>query len=115
MLKNKKQKTNMGISEPHFGAHNMPSKDCKKFLVKFMVKFYEQNSAMALKNKFVRYSEESINKFKTDMTASMMQALCVSQWIAETEKRGFRKFLDQRVHDSLWNTKKILAKYGKDH
>jgi hypothetical protein len=78
------------------------------------VKFYEENTIMALESKFVRYGEESINKFKTDMTASMMQALSVPRWIAETEKRGFRKFLDQRVHDSLWNAKNVLAKYGKD-
>jgi len=42
-------------------------------------------------------------------------SFCLLRWIVETEKRGFRKFLDQRVHDSLWNAKNVLAKYGKDH
>jgi len=65
--KNKKQKTNMGLSEPPFDTHDMPSKDYKQFLVEFMVKFYEQNSTMTLESKFVCYGEESINKFKTDI------------------------------------------------
>ena len=45
----------------------------------------------------------------------MLQALHLPRWIAETEKRGFRRFLDQRVYDSLWNAKNVLAKYDKDH
>ena len=54
-----------------------------------MVKFYEENSAMALENKFVRYGEESINKFKREMEASILQALHVPRWISQTKKRGF--------------------------
>ena len=92
-----------------------PSEDCKKFLVEFIARFYEDNTVMALESKYLRYKEESVDKFKRDMANNMQQALHVPRWIAETEKRGFTKFLDQRVHDSLWNAKNVLTKYGKEH
>ena len=94
MPKGKKDKKNKGGIQSPFDLHDMPSEECKQFLVEFTVRFYEENSAMALESKFVRYGEESINKFKTDMEASMLQALYVRRWITETEKRGFRRFLD---------------------
>ena len=89
MPKRKKDKKNKGGIQSPFDLHDMPSEECKQFLVEFMVRFYEQNSVMALESKFVRYDEESINKFKTDMEASMLQALHVPRWIAETEKHRF--------------------------
>jgi len=45
----------------------------------------------------------------------MLDALYVLQWHEETEKRGFQKFLDNRVHDALWNAKVVLEKYWKEH
>ena len=77
--KEKNPKKNKGKNECEvqspFDVHNMPSKDCKQFLVEFMVKFYEENSAIALGSKFIRYGEESMNKFKTELEACILQAL----------------------------------------
>ena len=81
MPKEKNPKKNKGKNEGEvqspFDVHDMPSEDCKQFLVDFMVKFYEENSAMALESKFVRNGEESINKFKSKMEANILQALHV--------------------------------------
>ena len=33
----------------------------------------------------------------------------------EIHKSGFQKFLDNMVHDSIWNIKNVLTKYGKAH
>ena len=119
MLKRKNSKQNKAKSKREvrspFDVQDMLSKDCKQFSMVFMLKLYNENSAMALESKFVHYGEDSISKFKTEMEASILQALYVPRWIAETEKRGFQRFLNQRVHDSLWNAKNVLVKYDKDH
>ena len=49
------------------------------------------------------------------MAKQMMLALSTTEWIAETKKRGYTKFLEDRDHDSLWNAKLILAKYQNQH
>jgi hypothetical protein len=49
------------------------------------------------------------------MTERMQDALNIPMWHEETDKRGYRGFLENLVHDSLWNTKNILNKYAKAH
>ncbi len=44
-----------------------------------------------------------------------MNALNVPDWWEETEKKGFNKCLDNKVHDALWNSKVILEKYGREY
>jgi hypothetical protein len=46
---------------------NKPSRECKEFLVGLLARFYEVESSMALEMKYIRYGEESISKFKTEM------------------------------------------------
>jgi hypothetical protein len=94
---------------------HMPSEACKKFLQQFTVDFYRSNTLMALESKFVRYKEQSVQKFNDDMARDMLQALRDGIWYREMEKRDFTKWLEWRVKDSLWNIEGILTKYGKDH
>jgi hypothetical protein len=44
-----------------------------------------------------------------------MDALHNDKWMEETHKSGYQKFLDNVVHDSIWNVKNILTKYGRVH
>jgi hypothetical protein len=44
-----------------------------------------------------------------------MDALHNDKWMEETNKSGYHKFLDNAVHNSIWNVKNILTKYGKAH
>jgi hypothetical protein len=44
-----------------------------------------------------------------------MDALHNDKWMEEIQKSGYQKFLDNVVHDSIWNVKNILTKYGKAH
>jgi hypothetical protein len=85
-----------------------PSSECKEFVVALIARFYERESTMSLESCYIRYAEEGITKFKTDMTQRVMDALHNDKWMEE-------KFLDNVVHDSIWNVKNILTKYGKVH
>ena len=96
-------------------AREMPSEACKAFLIKCIVAFYESETTVSLDNKYVRYQEECPEKFKGDMRQKMLDALHVPNWYHETDKKGFLKFLKNRMHDTLWNAKVILEKYGKQH
>jgi hypothetical protein len=92
-----------------------PSSECKEFVVAFIARFYERESTMSLESCYVRYAKEGITKFKTDMTQRMMDVLHNDKWMEETQKSGYQKFLDNVVHDNIWNVKNILTKYGKAH
>jgi hypothetical protein len=92
-----------------------PSSECKEFVIALLAGFYERESTMSLESCYVRYAEEGITKFKMDMTQRVMDALHNDKWMEETQKSGYHKFLDNVVHDSIWNVKNILTKYGKAH
>jgi hypothetical protein len=92
-----------------------PSSECKEFVVALIARFYERESTMSLESCYVRYAEEGITKFKMDMTQRVMDALHNDKWMEETQKSGYQKFLDNVVHDSIWNVKNILTKYRKAH
>jgi len=96
-------------------ARENPSKTCKKFLIELIIKFYESETIASLDSKYVRYQEECLDKFKTKMCQKMLDALHIPKWHEETEKRGFQKFLENKVHDALWNAKVVVEKYGKEH
>jgi hypothetical protein len=49
------------------------------------------------------------------MTERMQDALNIPMWHEETDKCGYRGFLENLVHDNLWNTKNTLNKYAKAH
>jgi hypothetical protein len=87
-----------------------PSSECKEF-----ARVYERESTMSLESCYVQYAEEGITKFKTDMTQRVMDALHNDKWMEETQKSGYQKFLDNVVHNSIWNVKNILTKYRKAH
>jgi hypothetical protein len=70
---------------------------------------------MSLESCYIRYAEEGITKFKLDMTQRVMDALHNDKWMEETQYKGYQKFLDNVVHDSIWNVKYILTKCGKAH
>jgi hypothetical protein len=74
-------------------AIEQPSKECWDFLVELILRFYEAESSMALKMKYVWYEEESISKFKIEMQQRMMDALYNPRWMDETHKSGYMKLL----------------------
>ena len=92
-----------------------PSSKCKEFVIAFIARFYERKSTMSLESCYVQYVEEGMTKFKIDMIQRVMDALHNDKWMEETQKSGYQKFLDNVVHDSIWNVKNILTKYGKTH
>jgi hypothetical protein len=96
-------------------TRDIPSDKCKDFLIDLIVKFYEDNTSRALESKYVRYDDEGPEKFKREMTQMMMDALHTPEWMAETDKVGYMKFLENRAHDALWNSRNLLAKYGRQH
>jgi hypothetical protein len=96
-------------------ALEQPSKECREFVVDLILRFYEAESSMALEMKYIRYREESISKFKMEMKQRMMDALHNSRWMDETFKNRYMKFLENMVHDSIWNAKNILSSYWKKH
>ncbi|MBE3102861.1 MAG: hypothetical protein IMZ40_01335 [Bacilli bacterium] len=96
-------------------ARGSPSEECKKFMIECIIAFYESETTLSLDNKYIRYQEECVLKFKTDMKQMLLNALNVRDWWEETEKNGFNKCLDNKVHDALWNSKVILTKYGRQY
>lgn len=94
-------------------SRNNPSDSCKDFVIKCIVAFYEAETTLSLESKYIRYGEECIEKFKQDMNDRLLQALHVPQWHAEMDKPNFTHWLNQRVHDGLWNGKAIMEKFGK--
>ena len=63
----------------------------------------------------MKYRDEGPEMFKHDMHVRMTEHLMAPQWNDDYQKRGRSKFVDARVHDSLWNAPNILAKYGREH
>jgi hypothetical protein len=45
----------------------------------------------------------------------MMDVLHNLVWMDEKLKNRYRNFLENLVHDSIWNAKNILSKYAKTH
>jgi hypothetical protein len=92
-----------------------PSSKCKESVVALIARFYERESTMSLESCYVWYAEEGITKFKSNMIQRVMDTLHNDKWMEDTQKSGYQKFLDNVVHDSIWNVKNILTKYGKAH
>ncbi len=49
-------------------AREIPFDACKQFLIELVVKFYEGETNVSLDNKYLRYQEECLSKFKHNMT-----------------------------------------------
>jgi len=96
-------------------ARENSSNACKKVFIELIIKFYESKTTTSLDNKYIKYQEECLDKFKVEMCQKMLDALHISEWHKEAKKRGFQKFLENKVHDALWNVKVVLEKYGKEH
>ena len=111
----KKQKVGDRALPTFSSNHDIPSQECKDFLIQFIVRFYEENTLRVLESNYVKYREEGLDKFKHDMYVWMMDHLMAPQWNEDYQKRGLLKFVDARVHDALWNAKNLLAKYGREH
>ena len=45
-----------------------PSSKCKEFVVALMARFYKHEFTLSLESSYVRYVEEGIIKFKTNIT-----------------------------------------------
>ncbi|KAG0621197.1 hypothetical protein M758_3G001500 [Ceratodon purpureus] len=113
-----KEKKRAGGSEhlfQKFEANEIPSANCKTFLIELTARFYEANDLRALESKYVRYQEEGVEKFKHEIRDLMIQALQDPKWIGESDRRGFQWWMENRLNDALWNAKVVLAKYAKTH
>ena len=102
------------------GAFPNPNKDypsdfCKDFLIQVIVAFYETETTMSLESKYIRYEEECVEKFNTDMRDRILEALNKPQWYEDIHKRDFGEWMDKRVHDGLWNSNVMIKKYGMVH
>src|SRR5450759_2029981 len=115
MPKTKKDKMKMKEEGSNKSWLVEPSSECREFVVALIADFYERQSTSSLESCYVRYAEEGITKFQMDMSQRVMRALHNDQWLEETRKTGFQKFLNNMVHDSIWNIKNVLTKYGKAH
>ena len=111
----KKQKIPDRALPLFYSAEDIPSQDCKDFLIELIVCYYEETNLRSLESTYVRYCEEGSEMFKHDMHVRMTEHLMAPQWNADYQKRGRSKFVDVRVHDSLWNAPNILANYGREH
>ena len=111
----KKQKVLDRPLPPLYFAEDIPSQNCKDFLIELIVRYYEEINLCTLESMYVRYCEEGPEMFKHDMHVQMTEHLMAPQWNADYQKRGRSKFVDAKVHDSLWNAPNILAKYGREH
>jgi hypothetical protein len=96
-------------------ARETPSEECKKFMIECIIKFYESETTLSLDNKYIRYGEECVAKFKADIRQVLLDATNVPEWYEDKDKRLFTKCLENRVQDALWNSKVVLAKYGKQY
>jgi hypothetical protein len=67
-----------------------PSSECKEFVVALIVRFYERESTMSLESCYVRYVEEGITKFKSDVTQRVMDALHNDKWMERHIDQGMR-------------------------
>ena len=111
----KKQKVPDRPLPPLYSAEDIPSQNYKDFLIELIVHYYEEINLRTLESMYVRYHEEGPEMFKHDMHIRMTEHLMAPQWNVDYQKRGRSKFVDARVHDSLWNAPNILAKYGREH
>ena len=100
MPKNKKQKLG-SLLPPKFKSCDKPSENCHEFVIQLIVKFYEDNTPKALESKYVKYGEQGLDKFKNEITQMIMNALHVTEWMEETHKPGYMKFLEDRANDAL--------------
>lgn len=108
-----KKKLDRGQSSME-AARDNPSEACKNFLIEFIVKFYEAETTMSLDSKYVRYQEQCVEKFKSDMIQKMLDALSTPLWDQDRAKKNFNKLIENKAHDALWNSKDVITKYGTE-
>ena len=101
----KKQKVPDHPLPPLYSAEDIPSQNCKDFLIELIVRYYEEINLRTLESMYVRYCEEGPEMFKHDMHIRMTEHLMAPQWNVDYQKRGRSKFVDARVHNSLWNAR----------
>ena len=97
----KKQKVSERALPLLYFAEDIPSQDCKDFLIDLIVRYYEEINLRNLESTYVRYREEGPEMFKHDMHVWMTEHLMAPQWNADYQKRDRSKFVDARVHNSL--------------
>ena len=102
-------------SEGRAQSSDKPSQALQNLWLKCIVDFYESETTMSLHSKYVRYGEDCVQKLKNEMWQRFMDVAAAPEWQEENYKSGFDQVLKNKVHDSLWNAKDILTRYGKHH
>ena len=62
-----------------YSAKDIPSQDCKDFLIELIVRYYEDINLRSLESTYVRYREEGLEMFKHDMHIRMIEHLMAPQ------------------------------------
>ena len=87
MPKNKKkQKVPDRPLPPLYSVEDIPSQDCKNFLIELIVRYYEEINLRSLESTYVRYREEGPEMFKHDMHVRMTEHLMAPQWNDDYQK-----------------------------
>ena len=71
----KKQKVPDRALPPLYSVEDIPSQDCKDFLIELIVRYYEEINLCSLESMYVRYREEVPKMFKHDMHVRMTEHL----------------------------------------
>ena len=87
MLKDKKkQKVSDRPLPPLYSAEDIPSQNCKDFLIDVIVRYYEEINLCTLESMYVRYREEGPEMFKHDMHLRMTEHLMAPSGMLITRK-----------------------------
>ena len=71
----KKQKVPDRALPPLYSTEDIPSQNCKDFLIELIVRYYEEINLRSLESTYVRYREEGPEMFKHDMHVRMTEHL----------------------------------------
>ena len=71
----KKQKVSDRPLPPLYSAEDIPSQNCKDFLIELIVRYYEEINLCTLESMYVKYREEGPEMFKHDMHERMTEHL----------------------------------------
>ena len=65
MLKDKKKQKVLDRSlPPLYSVEDIPSQNCKEFLIELIVRYYEEINLRTLESMYIRYREEGPEMFK---------------------------------------------------
>ena len=102
MLKDKKkQKVPDRPLSSLYSAEDIPSQNCKDFLIELIVRYYEEINLRTLESMYVRYREKGPEMFKHDMHVQMTEHLMAPNGMLITRKGPLQVCRCQSVRFAL--------------